>query len=111
MERRLTCDHAAAVVRALQHDRVYFKFNGERYLALSPQQVDLARECAAQEMARRMEIERCAAWLNAFVNGQETDDAERDLCVGYLRQFAVFGTNAPQYAHIRSIFQQAGLRT
>lgn len=102
-------DHAAAVVRALQHDRVYFKFNGERYLALSLQQVELARECAAQDNARRMEIERCAAWLNAFVNGREPDDAVRGLSLGYLRQFAVFGTGAPQYAHIRSIFQHAGL--
>ena len=102
-------DHAAAVVRALQHERVYFKFNGEHYLALSPQQVDLARECASQESAQRVEIERCAAWLSAFVNGREPEDAVRDLCLGYLRQFAVFGTGAPQYAHIRSIFKQAGL--
>lgn len=102
-------DHAAAVIRALQHDRIYFKFDGERYLALSPQKVDVARASAAQENARRREIEQCGAWLHAFVNGQESDAGVRVLCVGYLRQFAVFGTAAPQYAHIRSIFKQAGI--
>jgi len=102
-------DHTAAVIRALQHDHLYFKFDGERHLARSPQQVDLARTCAAQENARRIEIEQCAEWLHAFVNGQDPDDAMRDLCVGYLRQFAVFGTAAPQYTHIRSIFKQAGV--
>ncbi len=102
-------DHAAAVVRALQHDRTYFKFNGERYCALDPAQVEQARLRAAQERSLQAEIETCAEWLHAFVNGQESGGAARGLCAGYLRQFAVFGTGAPQYVHIRSILRQAGL--
>jgi len=102
-------DHAAAVIRALQHDHVYFKFDGTNYRPHSPQQIDRAKACAAQEQARRMEREQCAEWLHAFVNGQESDNAGRDLCVEYLRQFAVFGTGAAHYAHIRSIFEQAGI--
>ncbi len=100
-------DHVAAVVRALQHDHVYFKFNGESYLALSSQQVDLARERVAQQTAQRIEIERCADWLHAFANGQESADGARELCISYMRRFAVFGANAPGFTHIRSIFKQA----
>ncbi len=102
-------DHTAAVIRALQHDRIFFKFDGERYLARSPQQVAQARTNAAQEKARRIEIEQCGEWLRAFANGRETGGAVRDLCVGYLRQFAVFGNGALQYAHILEIFKQAGV--
>jgi len=102
-------DHAAAVIRALQHDHVYFKFDGSNYRPHSRQQVDRAKACVAQEHAMRIECEQCAEWLHAFVNGQEPDTAARDLCIEYLRQFAVFGSGAAQYAHIRSIFKQAGI--
>jgi exoribonuclease-2 len=101
-------DHAAAVIRALQHDRIFFKFDGSRYLVRSAQQVEQARVCAAEEKARRLEIEQCAGWLHACVNGLETSGAVRDLCVDYVRQFAVFGTGAQQHALIHEIFKQAG---
>lgn len=102
-------DHRAAVIRALQHDHVYFKFDGKCYLAHSPEQVEQAKARAAREHALRIECEQCAAWLHAFVNGREPDNAARDVCIRYLRQFAVFGTGASEYAHIRSIFKQAGI--
>jgi exoribonuclease II len=102
-------DHAAAVVRALQHERVYFKFNGEHYCALAPEQVEQARQRAEQEHRLQAEIELCAEWLHAFVNGQDPDGPGRSLCAPYLRQCAVFGSSAPQYAHIRAILKRAGL--
>jgi exoribonuclease-2 len=102
-------DHAAAVVRCLQHDRTYFKFNGEHYCALDPDQVEQARQRAGQERERAAEIERCADWLHAFLNGQELHGPARDRCAGYLRQFAAFGDAAPQSGHIRSILKRAGL--
>lgn len=102
-------DHAAAVVRALQNDRIYFKFNGERYCALYPVQVEQARLRAEQDRALGAEIEQCADWLHAFVNGQEADDPVREQCERYLRQFAVFGNAAPQSVHIRLILKGAGL--
>ncbi len=102
-------DHAAAVVHALQHERTYFKFNGERYCALDPAQVEQARLRAAQESALGAEIEQCADWLHGFVNGQEIDGPVGRVCAGYLRQFAVFGNAAPQSGTIRSILKRAGL--
>ncbi|MBM4311629.1 MAG: RNB domain-containing ribonuclease [Deltaproteobacteria bacterium] len=102
-------DHAAAVVRALQHERIFFKFNGEHFCALDPVQVEQARQRAEQDRALGAEIEQCADWLHAFVNGQETDDPVREQCSRYLRQFAVFGNAAPQSASIRLILKRAGV--
>jgi len=102
-------DHAAAVVRALQHDHVYFKFNGQGYRALDAEQTEHSRARAEREQELREEIERCSAWLHAFVNSRDLDNGARHLCARYLLQFAVFGTSAPQYPHIRTIIRQAGL--
>jgi len=102
-------DHAAAVVRGLQHDRTYFKFNGERYLAFDPEQVEQARLRVAQDRALDVEIEQCAEWLHAFVNAQEPEGPGREPCARYLRQCAVFGNAAPEYVHIRSILRRAGI--
>jgi len=101
-------DHLAAVVRALHKSSMYFKFDGKCYCALSPQQVDKARRRVVEEKARRMEIEQCAAWLHAYLHAHEVTETGREQCIGYLKQFAIFGTSAAQYETIRLIFKQTG---
>jgi exoribonuclease-2 len=102
-------DHAGAVLRALMRDRVYFKLQGNRFLAQTPEQVDTARQKHAREVRRQQELAEGSAWLKAVAGGSTRQTAGSARHIELLKDFVVFGREAPEYALAKEMLQRAGL--
>lgn len=102
-------DHAGAVLRALMQDRLYFKLQGNRFLAYTPEQVDKARQKHAIEVRRRRELAEGSTWLEAVVGGSTRETAGSARYIDLLKDFVIFGKEAPEYALAREMLQRAGL--
>ncbi len=112
--RACTSDHEAAVFRAFFANRLYFKFDHDRFFPLLPQQVEqaLARARAAARQAAM--IERGGLWLRrAFDSGQ----AERPQALlqdfpeflDILKSYYIFDTDSPHAPLGRMLLAKAGI--
>ncbi len=109
-------DYEAAVVRAFFRNRLYFRFNPDRFYPHSAEQV--AAKIAQQEERLRRErlIEEGCAWVEAVMAGREESvsaavDDERREFVDILRSVHLFEKESPHYGAGRQIMARLGIRT
>jgi len=109
-----TGDHESAVVRAFFKNRVYFKFNHDRFFPNTPDRVE---QIVAQdrEAARRNRIiEEGSAWLKRVLtdnNSSLPDSLSEDILefVTILKSFYIFEKDSEHYAIGKAMLDRAVL--
>ena len=105
-------DHEAAVVRAIFNDRLYFKFDLDRFLPNSEKQVEQIAAHRSEEARRNRIIEEGGAWLKT-VNGDKGSFSPDSLCLEYvkiLKSFYLFKKESTHYALGKAMLENAGIR-
>ena len=101
----------AAAGRSLREDRFLFKHKDDQVIPNPPELVAQLQEQQERELARRQEMEEIGAWLQAVWEGREltAQPPWRERVVALLRQMAVFGAEAPDYAQGKAYLDKARL--
>jgi exoribonuclease-2 len=104
-------DQVAAMGRRLREDRFLFKYKEGRVVPNPPEVVQQLQEQQQRELNRRLEMEEIALWLQTVWEGKEIEAQPpwRDRVVETLRQTAVWGAEAPEYAQAKAYLEQARL--
>jgi exoribonuclease-2 len=71
-----TDDHASAVIRAFFKDRLYFKFNPDRFYPYTQEQVEQILVQQREAERRNRIVEKGAEWLNRIFKNQSRPPAE-----------------------------------
>ncbi|MBC8198474.1 MAG: RNB domain-containing ribonuclease [Desulfobacteraceae bacterium] len=105
-------DHEAAVVRAIFNDRLYFKFDHNRFFPNSEKRVEQIAAHRREEARRNRIIEEGGAWLK-LVNRDKGYFSPDSLSLEYieiLKSFYLFEKESPYYALGKAILEKAGIR-
>jgi exoribonuclease-2 len=104
-------DHQAAVIRALFDDRLYFKFNPERFFPNTEEQVQRIAAQRDEEARRQRILDSGGDWLRQLMRrgGPETIEPPAREFVDVLRSYYLFGKEAQDHALARGMMERAGL--
>ena len=108
----VTSDHESAVVRAFFQNRLYFKFDQNRFFPISEEQVN--RNIAQEQEAIRkaMRIENFAAclkdWLSCPPAIPEWAE-DTSACLSILKSYYLFDKESPSADEARDILAKAGV--
>jgi exoribonuclease II len=106
-------DHQSAVVRALFDDRLYFRFNPDRFFPNTEEQVERISAQREAEARRARIIEKGGEWLRRRLakNGPAGPlDAEPGPAevLAVLKSFYLFDKESPDYSLARGMLERAG---
>ncbi len=104
-------DHQAAVIRALFDDRLYFKFNPDRFFPNSEEQVRRISAQREEEARRQRIIDSGGDWLRRVVLRSDPGSSEESPAefVEVLKSYYLFEKEAPDHALARGMMERAGL--
>lgn len=102
-------DHVVALLRALVHDGIYFKLQGNGFLAHTPAQVEKQQQKVRRAHERQQRITEGTAWLCSVLAGAEKACPNRETYLGYLKSFVVDGKASAFYRDTVEIFAGAGI--
>jgi len=106
-------DHESAVLRAFFDDRLYFKFNLDRFFPNSAQQVERLHAQRQEEVHRNRVIELGAEWMKSLLNKAVPPSAvnaeDVQEFVGILKSYYLFDNESPYYALAKAMISKAGL--
>lgn len=105
-------DHEAAIVRAIFNDRLYFKFDHDRFSPNSEKRVEQIVAHRREEDRRNRIIEKGGAWLK-LVNGDKgsfSPDSQSLEYVKILKSFYLFEKESTHYALGKAMLEKAGIR-
>jgi exoribonuclease II len=107
----LTCDHEAAVIRAVFNDRLYFKFSQNCFEPFTPEQV-AAKERQIKEAEKRERlIQKGGAWLTAMQDEAGDPGPADPEVMDRLKFYYLFGNDSDHAAIARQMLKTAGLTT
>ncbi|MBN2126029.1 MAG: RNB domain-containing ribonuclease [Deltaproteobacteria bacterium] len=105
----LTDDQVSAVVRALFHDKLYFKMKEDRFLPHSEQRVEEITREIEEEREREQRIREGSRWLSEALEGRAPEDfPARETVVSLLVDLALHGEDAPGLKDGRELLARAG---
>jgi len=105
-----TDDHESAVIRALFDNRLYFKFDHDRFLPNTETQVKLLIERREEEEQKATMIEEGARWLEGVLQDANRDLSHTDMGFAQaLKSLYLFERNAEDYAVGKGILSGAGI--
>lgn len=109
-----TSDHQSAVVRAFFHNRLYFKFNQDRFFPRSEQQVQLTVTRREEQARRDRLIENGAAWLYSVSASENcrsrfTSSPEASEYIEILKSCYLYGKDSPRYDIGNAMLKRAGI--
>ena len=106
-------DHESAVLRAFFDDRLYFKFNLDRFFPNSEEQVARLISQREEEARRDRIIDTGGDWLASFKNGAPVPDqisgGEADEFKDILKSYYLFGKESKDQALARAMITRAKL--
>lgn len=105
-------DQTAAFLRAVLADHLYFKFKGGRIVAHNTEQVEHLIQQATREAEKELLLQRGASVLQRIMQGEQigADEwPERDRVLGWIEQYALFGSECPEAETVRQLLKQAEL--
>jgi len=106
----VSSDHTSAVVRALFTDRLYFKFDTDRFFPNSPEQVARMAAQAAQEAKKTRIIAEGSRWVRQVMETENAPAcADKEEIVEILRSFYLFRKNSAHYKIGKEIIACSGL--
>ena len=109
-----TDDHMSAVVRAFFNNRMYFKFNPDRFFPYTEEQVQQLISQRVAEENRLKQIAKGAQWLKRalgdFSELPAQPTGENLKTVEILQSVYLFGKDSPHYAVGKEILSRAGVK-
>ena len=107
---KISSDHTSAVARALFEDRLYFKFDTDRFFPNSPEQVARMAAQTAQEAKKAHIIAEGSRWIRQVMESKHAPaSADQEALVEILRSFYLFRKNSPHYKIGKEIIACSGL--
>jgi exoribonuclease-2 len=101
-------DHTSAVIRAMLEDRLYFKFDNNRFSPNSPEKVAQIAAQAAEEARKALVIEEGSRWLRQAVKAEHTSvPPDKEGIVDILKSFYLFGKDSPHHKAGREIVSRS----
>ncbi len=108
----MTCDHQSAVLRAFFRDRLYFKFNLDRFFPHSRNRVNqIAAQLNEAERKNRL-IDQGGRWLKHSLKEKQAaapGDQAASEYVDILKSFYLFGKESKHYALCKAMLDKAGI--
>ena len=109
-----TDDHMSAVVRAFFKNRLYFKFNPDRFLPYTEEQVEQLISQRTAEEKRQKRIAAGARWLKRALDGSpdppHAPSAYDPEIIELLQSVYLNGKESEHYALGKEMMLQAGVR-
>lgn len=106
-------DQESAVIRAFFDDRLYFKFNLDRFFPNSAQQVERLTAQRHEEERKNRIVELGGDWLKSLVNGLSppVDASEEDFqeVINILKSFYLFEKESKDHTLARAMISNSGL--
>ncbi len=103
-------DQEMALFRALADDRFYFKQKGALYEAREPEKVEQIFLQVEREAEQEREIQEASAWLAGVWSGENPLPPKNiSSVVRLLKDMAVLGLEAPDYAKGKNLLQRANI--
>ena len=103
-------DQVAAFVRAVFTDRIFFRYKDGNILVHSAEKVEQLREQEEKERARDALMTAGADGLTALMADKEPEEwPERDHCLNIIKDYYLFGGDAPEGGLARDLLKRAGL--
>jgi exoribonuclease-2 len=105
-------DHQSAVVRAFFEDRLYFKFNPERFFPNSEEQVKRLSAQRNEEARRQRIIENGGDWLRRYISRLvpgAADDVPPQEFLDVLKSYYLFEKDSPDQSLARGMLERAGV--
>jgi exoribonuclease-2 len=106
-------DHESAVIRAFFNDRLYFKFNLDRFFPHSAEQVQRLVAQREAEARKLRIIETGGAWLRSILTAAappaDVSEAEVKEFVDILKSFYLLDKESKDFSLVRAMMAQAGL--
>jgi exoribonuclease-2 len=111
---QVTGDHESAIVRAFFQNRLYFKFDQNRFFPIPEEQVErnIAQEMETARKARR--IESGALWVRAQLQQDRHPpmpalSEDESACLDILKSCYLLDKESPHYAEGKEILTRAGI--
>ena len=103
-------DHESAVVRAFFTNRLYFKFNHDRFFPNTEDQVE-QKISQEREIARRNRmIEEGGEWLKNVLNDNHSSQPDDKIQIAnILKSFYLFGKESKDYNLGKAVLAKAGI--
>jgi exoribonuclease II len=102
-------DHRGAVLRAFFKDRIYFKFNPDRFLPNTAEKVEQIHRHQAEQARLEKLIKSGAEWIRHLMAGGNGQAPEaHDEIVAVLKDYYLFEKESPHLAVARELLKKAG---
>ncbi len=108
----LSDDQSAAFLRAVFTDRFFFKYKNEKVTVHTPEQVEQLRHQRQKEQEKEEILTTGALNLQALAQGKTVDPdqwPDRDRILGWVADFVLFGSDAPEADMVRQLLKKAYL--
>ncbi|MEM5787012.1 MAG: RNB domain-containing ribonuclease [Syntrophobacteraceae bacterium] len=103
-------DQAAAVVRVLLHDRLYFQSKDSKFSPRSEESVQQRHIELEKEAKREEKLSESAAWVESVWSRKGgASIADRQELITLLKDYAVFGQDARESAFVKEVLRRAGV--
>ncbi len=108
-------DHESSVVRAFFHNRLYFKFDHDRFFPHSREQVERNLERLKEEERRRLITEKGSAWLKQVHSSEKNDyppeemNADTRELIDIIKSVVIFDKESKDYSLCKDIFKKANI--
>ncbi|MDM8526064.1 RNB domain-containing ribonuclease [Desulfococcaceae bacterium HSG8] len=110
----LSGDYESAVVRAFFSDKLYFKFNPDRFFPNTEEQVEQIETRSREEEHKNRLIEEGGSWLKSLLNDKTPRSPDEDQLSEFIRilkSFYLFEKESKHYDLGKAIIAKAGIRT
>ena len=106
-------DHESAVIRAFFDDRLYFKFNLDRFFPNSARQVERLTAQRQDEYSKKRIIELGGDWLKSLLNGTpppaNLTQADTLEIIHILKTYYLFENESKNHALAKALISKSGL--
>jgi len=104
-----TDDHTAALLRAVFQDRLHFKYKDGGIICHGPAAVEQLRQQRERERRQEEFLDRGVAGINRiWQDGADDDWPERDSSLAMIKDYYLFGNEAPQSDIARQLLKRSG---
>jgi len=109
-----TDDHESAVVRAFFRDRLYFKFDHDRFFPYTTEQVEQVIARREEEQRRAGIVETCGSWLERIDQQRDLPPSAQELaensqCLELLKSFFLFEKDSRDPALAKAVLTRGGI--
>ncbi|MFH2047223.1 MAG: ribonuclease catalytic domain-containing protein [Pseudomonadota bacterium] len=107
-----TCDHESAVIRAFFNNRMYFKFDSDRFFPNSEQTVEQIEAREIETVLINKLIEEAGLWVRSAVNkpfAKGSLNGDTSKFAEILKSAYLWGKESSHYQTAKAILKKAGL--